>query len=117
MRRCENSQLSIISAFSYTHSNKYDSNLNTSQAGQEKDPVSVGSSVNLFCQDDRLRIRTDDLDDDPYDFNMTVLCQPTVQFNLPETNFPPCRAWCPANKTIPPTLTGLMLSEADNNTE
>jgi hypothetical protein len=114
MRRCENSQLSIISAFKYTHSNKY--GLNHTQAGQDKDPVSVGSAVNLFCEDNSTRIRNDEWDDDPYDFNMTVLCQPTVQFNLPSENFPKCRAWCPANKTVPPTNTGLILSEADNNT-
>ena len=116
MRRCENNQLDAhMSAFQYTHSNKHGPN--HTQAGQDKEPISVGASINLFCEDSSNRLRTDEYDYDPYDFNMTLLCQPTVTFNTPDTNWAPCRAWCPANKTVPPTITGLILSNADNNTE
>ena len=113
MPRCENTQLSIVEAFGYMHTNRYGSN--HTQAGKEKDPVAVGSSVNLLCKDDSTRITLDIWDDDPYDFNNTVLCKPTTQFNLLTVNYPPCKAWCPANKTNPPEITGLIISPADNN--
>ena len=108
MERCVTSDLGIIGGFGYTHSN-IDAN------GVEGPLVSVGSSVNLFCQDNSTRITKDVWDDDPYDFNMTVLCKPTKKFDLLDENFPKCKAWCPANKTAAPAKTGLMLSKADNN--
>ena len=110
MKRCDNSQLSIISAFGYTHNNK------DAQGNDEVTHISAGSSVNLFCEDNSTRITKDVWDDNPYDFNMTVLCQPTLQFDLLNENFPACKAWCPANKTAAPLKTGLILSPSDNNT-
>ena len=110
MKRCDNNQLTIVSAFGYTHDNK-DANGQDSQ-----NLISVGSTVNLFCADNSTRLTKDVWDDDPYDFNMTVQCKPNEQFDLLNENFPSCKAWCPANKTVPPTKTGLMLQAWDNNT-
>ena len=111
MKRCDNSQLQIIAAFGYTHNNK------DALGNDLADLISVGSSVNLLCEDNSTRIRRDVWDDDPSDFNMTVLCKPTLQFDLLNENFPKCLAWCPANKTAAPPKTGLMLKASDNNTE
>ena len=110
MKRCDNTQLSIITAFGYTHSNKDD------LGNDAVTLISAGSSVNLFCEDNSTRITKDVWDDNPYDFNMTVLCQPTLQFNLLNENFPTCKAWCPAEKVAPPDATELRLSPSDNNT-
>ena len=108
MKRCENMELSIISIFKYTHNNK-------DENGNDASAVSVGSSVNLFCEDNSTRITKDVWDDDPYDFNMTVLCKPDNLFNLLEDNFPACKAWCPAEKPVAPPVSGLILKASDNN--
>ena len=110
MKRCDYSQLSIISAFEYTHGNK------DATGNDFTTLVSVGSSVNLFCDDNSTRITEDKWDDDPFDFNMTVLCKPTEQFDLLNENFPVCLAWCPSEKPAAPAKTGLILSASDNNT-
>ena len=86
-------ELSIISIFKYTHNNK-------DEIGNDASAVSVGSTVNLFCEDNSTRITKDIWDDDPYDFNMTVLCKPDNLFNLLEDNFPECKAWCPSEKPV-----------------
>ena len=60
-----------------------------------QDP-NIGSTVNLFCSDPLKRTTIDNNDDDPFDFQLTVICQPSGSFNLPlDTNkkLPVCKAW------------------------
>ena len=108
MPRCENQELAFISIFKYTHNNK-------DENGNDDSAISVGSSVNLFCEDNSTRITKDVWDDNPYDFNMTVLCKPDNLFDTLEDNFPECKAWCPSEKPIAPPVSGLILKSSDNN--
>ena len=82
-----------------THNN-YDEDFNF------KDPILVGSTVNIYCQLPNLRIQKDQWDNHPNDYNLTVLCKPDKTFEIAVDDLPECAAWCPGEKPIPDNGTG-----------
>ena len=79
---------------------------NIDETGVEKDPVLVGSTVNIYCGSTNLRIIEDTWDEHPEDYNLTALCKPDESYLIDVDNLPSCLAWCPSEKPIPEEETG-----------
>ena len=83
----------------------------------------VGRTIALVCEDNTTRFEYDRYDNDPNDFRLEFICQPTKVFNLPahdwklniHLTYPRCSGWCPSEKPLPPNSTGLYLSHKDRN--
>lgn len=112
IRTCSNDGLTIVpqTQRQLTHNN-YDEN------GLEKDPILIGSTVNIYCAAENLRIIEDEWDQHPLDYNLTALCKPDESFQIDIEALPDCLAWCPGEKPVPPTETGLVIAPKHNNTD
>ena len=110
IRTCSNDALTIVpqTQRQLTHNN-YD------EQNREKDPILIGSTVNIYCASSNLRIIEDKWDEHSNDFNLTALCKPDESFQLFVDDLPDCLAWCPAEKPIPPNDTGLVIDPDHDN--
>ena len=88
MARCENVILeSLPHGFTTLKSKKPVLQFRDSDVYEEyKTPV--GSSVDIICQDTFKKITIDEVDSDPYDMKLTVMCLPTQKYDIPRENFP-----------------------------
>ena len=110
---CPLTSLNQLNKIGYTHE----------YAGTNTTGVFVGQTVSLRCEDDTTRFEFDKYDDDPNDYRLDFICQPTKTFNLPlhdwkqniHFTYPKCSGWCPKAKPLPPNSTGLYLSDKDQN--
>ena len=48
----------------------------------------VGGSVDIICSSTFQKITVDEVDSDPTDMKMTVMCLPTTKYDIPRENFP-----------------------------
>ena len=48
----------------------------------------VGGSVDIICSSTFQKITIDEVDSDPTDMKMTVMCLPTTKYDIPRENFP-----------------------------
>ena len=51
----------------------------------------VGGSVDIICSSTFQKITVDEVDSDPTDMKMTVMCLPTTKYDIPRENFPKVR--------------------------
>ena len=51
----------------------------------------VGGSVDIICSSTFQKITVDEVDSDPNDMKMTVMCLPTTKYDIPRENFPKVR--------------------------
>ena len=88
MMRCENVILKSL-PFGFT------SLKSTAQVLQFRDSdvyeeykTPVGGSVDIICSSTFQKITVDEVDSDPTDMKMTVMCLPTTKYEIPRENFP-----------------------------
>lgn len=48
----------------------------------------VGGSVDIICSQTYQKITVDEVDSDPTDMKLTVMCLPTMKYDIPRENFP-----------------------------
>ena len=54
----------------------------------EEYKIPVGGSVDIICASTFQKITVDEVDNDPTDMKMTVMCLPTTKYDIPRENFP-----------------------------
>ena len=50
--------------------------------------VPVGGYADIVCSDTFKKITIDEVDNDPEDMKLTVMCLPTMKYDIPRENFP-----------------------------
>eukprot|EP00094_Tigriopus_californicus_P010586 TCALIF_10213-PA protein Name:"Protein of unknown function" AED:0.03 eAED:0.03 QI:9/0.8/0.81/1/1/1/16/76/1266 len=105
---CNDNSLDAIFNFGLTHSNALE---------KTAIPISIGSTIDLMCARDSERVSVDKYDENPTDYRITLMCKPNGEFDFPEDDEfpPPCLAWCPGNKPVPPESTGLVIMPKYDN--
>ena len=88
MSRCENVILdSLPHGFMSLKSKAQILQIRDSDLTEEyKTPV--GGSVDIICSDTFKKITVDEVDNDPTDMKLTVMCLPTMKYDIPRENFP-----------------------------
>ena len=88
MSRCENVILdSLPHGFESLKSKAQILQIRDSDLTEEyKTPV--GGSVDIICSDTFKKITVDEVDSDPTDMKLTVMCLPTMKYDIPRENFP-----------------------------
>lgn len=105
---CNDNALDAIFNFGLTHSNALEKNAI---------PIAIGSTIDLTCARDSERVSVDKYDENPSDYRITLMCKPNGEFDFPDDDDfpPPCLAWCPGDKPVPPNTTGLVIMPKYDN--